>query len=71
MKSTHRIAAVPVGRRRTAHRGARSRPFRGLRRDSEFDPFGFGPGRSRFDPRSTLVLSMFRPTITPRRAAAP
>lgn len=69
MKSTHRIAAV-TGRAAGAprlvvlDRGL----FAAFGGQPEFDPFGFGPGRSRFDPRSTLVLSVFRPDnhATPR-----
>jgi predicted Rossmann fold nucleotide-binding protein DprA/Smf involved in DNA uptake len=69
MKSTHRIAAVTAraaGAPRVVvlDRGL----FAAFGGQPEFDPFGFGPGRSRFDPRSTLVLSMFRPHnhATPR-----
>lgn len=69
MKSTHRIAAVTAraaGAPRIVvlDRGL----FAAFGGQPEFDPFGFGPGRARFDPRSTLVLSMFRPHnhATPR-----
>jgi DNA recombination-mediator protein A len=69
MKSTHRIAAV-TGRAAGAprlvvlDRGL----FAAFGGQPEFDPFGFGPGRTRFDPSSTLVLSVFRPHdhATPR-----
>lgn len=69
MKSTHRIAAV-TGRAAGAprlvvlDRGL----FAAFGGPPEFDPFGFGPGRTRFDPRATLVLSTFRPDnhATPR-----
>ena len=69
MKSTHRIAAVTsraAGAPRVIvlDRGL----FAAFHGQPEFDPFGFGPGRSRFDPRATLVLSVFRPLdhATPR-----
>ena len=62
MKSTHRIAAV-TGRAAGAprlvvlDRGL----FAAFGGQPEYDPFGFGPGRTRFDPGATLVLSVFRP----------
>ncbi len=69
MKTTHRIAAVTVraagaGRVIVLDRGL----FAAFGGRPEFDPFGFGPGRSRFDPRGTLVVSVFRPDnhATPR-----
>jgi predicted Rossmann fold nucleotide-binding protein DprA/Smf involved in DNA uptake len=62
MKATHRIAAMAVrasAARRIVvlDRGL----FAAFRSGLEFDPFGAAPGRSRFDPRATLVLSTFRP----------
>src|SRR5215470_2259678 len=62
MKSTHRIAAV-TGRAAGAprlivlDRGL----FAAFHGQPDLDPFGFGPGRTRFDSRTTLVLSIFRP----------
>jgi predicted Rossmann fold nucleotide-binding protein DprA/Smf involved in DNA uptake len=69
MKSTHRIAAA-TGRAAGAarlvvlDRGL----FAAFGGQPTFDPFGLGPGRRRFDPRATLVLSVFRPNdhATPR-----
>jgi predicted Rossmann fold nucleotide-binding protein DprA/Smf involved in DNA uptake len=69
MKTTHRIAAA------TARAAGAPRLVvldRGLLAafggQPEFDPFGFGPRRTRFDPSATLVLSVFRPLdhATPR-----
>jgi predicted Rossmann fold nucleotide-binding protein DprA/Smf involved in DNA uptake len=62
MKSTHRIAAVTARaagapRLVVLDRGL----FAAFGGPPEFDPFGFGPGRMRFDPGATLVLSVFRP----------
>jgi predicted Rossmann fold nucleotide-binding protein DprA/Smf involved in DNA uptake len=69
MKSTHRIAAVSAraaGAPRLVmlDRGL----FAAFGGQPEFDPFGFGPGRSRFNHSATLVLSVFRPHdhATPR-----
>jgi len=69
MKSTHRIAAA------TARAAGAPRLVvldRGLLAafggQPEFDPFGVGPRRPRFDPSATVVLSVFRPLdhATPR-----
>jgi predicted Rossmann fold nucleotide-binding protein DprA/Smf involved in DNA uptake len=62
MKSTHRIAAVTARaagapRLVVLDRGL----FAAFGGPPAYDPFGFGPGRMRFDPSATLVLSMFRP----------
>src|SRR5215470_4582003 len=69
MKSTHRIAAATARaagapRLVVLDRGL----FAAFGGPPEFDPFGFGPGRTRFDPRTTLALSVFRPHdhATPR-----
>jgi predicted Rossmann fold nucleotide-binding protein DprA/Smf involved in DNA uptake len=69
MKATHRIAAVTARaagapRLVVLDRGL----FAAFGGPLEFDPFGFGPGRARFDPSATLVLSVFRPHdhATPR-----
>jgi DNA processing protein len=62
MKTAHRIAAAAVraaGARRVVvlDRGLLA-AFGG---SFEYDPFGLGSGRARFDARRTLVLSPFRP----------
>jgi hypothetical protein len=62
MKTTHRIAAVSgraTGTRRTIvlDRGILSTFGKHFGRD----PFGFSPGKARFDVAGTLVLSPFRP----------
>jgi predicted Rossmann fold nucleotide-binding protein DprA/Smf involved in DNA uptake len=62
MKSTHRIAAATAcaagaPRLVVLDRGL----FAAFGGQPAFDPFGFGPGRRRFDPSATLVLSVFRP----------
>jgi predicted Rossmann fold nucleotide-binding protein DprA/Smf involved in DNA uptake len=62
MKATHRIAAMAsraAGAPRiiVLDRGV----FAAFGGRPELDPFGLGPGRSRFDRASTLVLSVFRP----------
>jgi hypothetical protein len=69
MKATHRIAAMTARaagapRLVVLDRGL----FAAFGGRPEFDPFGSGPGRMRFDPRATLVLSVFRPHdhATPR-----
>jgi len=69
MKTTHRIAAATARaagapRLVVLDRGL----FAAFGGPPEFDPFGFGPGRTRFDPRTTLALSIFRPHdhATPR-----
>src|SRR5215470_15906367 len=69
MKATHRIAAATARaagapRLVVLDRGL----FAAFGGPPEFDPFGFGPGRTRFDPRTTLALSVFRPHdhATPR-----
>jgi predicted Rossmann fold nucleotide-binding protein DprA/Smf involved in DNA uptake len=69
MKTTHRIAAATARaagapRLVVLDRGL----FAAFGGPPQFDPFGLGPGRARFDPRSTLVLSIFRPHdhATPR-----
>ena len=69
MKSTHRIAAATARaagapRLIVLDRGL----FAAFGGQPEFDPFGFGPSRRRFDPSATLVLSIFRPHdhATPR-----
>lgn len=61
MKTTYRIAAVTA----RALDGARIVVLdRGLLAafggDLDHDPFGFGPGRTRFDPTRTLVATPFR-----------
>lgn len=69
MKATHRIAAA-TGRAAGAarlvvlDRGL----FAAFGGQPAFDPFGLGPGRTRFDPGASLVLSVFRPNdhATPR-----
>jgi DNA processing protein len=69
MKSTHRIAAATARATGAARLVVLDRGlFAAFGGQPEFDPFGFGPGRSRFDPRATLVLSIFRPHdhATPR-----
>lgn len=69
MKSTHRIAAATARaagapRLVVLDRGL----FAAFGGQPEFEPFGVGPGRARFDPTATLVLSIFRPHdhATPR-----
>jgi predicted Rossmann fold nucleotide-binding protein DprA/Smf involved in DNA uptake len=69
MKSTHRIAAATARaagapRLVVLDRGL----FATFGTQLGFDPFGLGPRRARFDPRGTLVLSVFRPNdhATPR-----
>lgn len=69
MKTTHRIAAATARaagapRLVVLDRGL----FAAFGGPPEFDPFGFGPGRTRFDSRTTLALSVFRPHdhATPR-----
>jgi predicted Rossmann fold nucleotide-binding protein DprA/Smf involved in DNA uptake len=62
MKATHRIAAAmarAAGAPRLVvlDRGL----FTAFGGRPEFDPFGMGPGRTRFDPTATCVLSIFRP----------
>lgn len=69
MKSTYRIAAVTARATGAARLVVLDRGlFAAFGGRPDFDPFGFGPGRTRFDPRSTLVLSAFRPNdhATPR-----
>ena len=69
MKTTHRIAAVATratGSRRAVvlDRGL----FAAFGNDLSRDPFGFGPQQSRFDRRTSLAVSPFRPYdhATPR-----
>ena len=69
MKATHRIAAATgraagAGRLVVLDRGL----FAAFGGQPVFDPFGVGPRRTRFDPRASLVLSVFRPDdhATPR-----
>jgi predicted Rossmann fold nucleotide-binding protein DprA/Smf involved in DNA uptake len=61
MKATHRIAAMAVRASRARRVVVLDRGlFAAFSRGLEFDPFGVAPGRARFDPRATLVLSSFR-----------
>jgi predicted Rossmann fold nucleotide-binding protein DprA/Smf involved in DNA uptake len=69
MKSTHRIAAATARAAGAARLVVLDRGlFAAFGGPLELDPFGFGPGRVRFDPSMTLALSVFRPHdhATPR-----
>jgi predicted Rossmann fold nucleotide-binding protein DprA/Smf involved in DNA uptake len=62
MKATHRIAAAMARAAGAARLVVLDRGlFTAFGGQPEFDPFGMGPGRTRFDPTATLVLSIFRP----------
>lgn len=62
MKSTHRIAAATARAAGAARLVVLDRGiFTAFAGQLGCDPFGLGPGRSRFDPRGTLVLSVCRP----------
>ncbi len=62
MKTTHRIAAVAVRATGAAHAIVLDRGlFASFGRSLDRDPFGFGPGRARFNRCRTLAVSPFRP----------
>ena len=62
MKSTHRIAAATARAAGAARLIVLDRGlFAAFGGQPLLDPFGVGPGRTRFDPSATLVLSVFRP----------
>ena len=69
MKTTHRIAAATARAAGAARIVVLDRGlFAAFGGQPQFDPFGFGPRRARFDPAATLVLSICRPHdhATPR-----
>lgn len=62
MKSPHRIAAAAARAAGAARIIVLDRGmFAAFDGRPDLDPFGLGPSRARFDPRATLVLSVFRP----------